>query len=482
MAKGKIDSDPGITALWGITPNLILNGTVNPDFSQIEADVAQMDVNIRFALRYPEKRPFFLEGADFFLTPLEAVFTRTVADPQWGLKLTGKSGRNAFGVFAARDRVNNLIFPSNQGSMSASLDEKVMGGVIRYRRDIGRGSTLGLLFTNRRTNNDYGNSVFGADGFFRLSRTNTINFQYLHSETNYRDAIAPLYGQEEERFGGNAVYAEFFHISRNWIVFSNYRDISPGFRADYGFIPRVDLRNFVALARRRFWGKPGSWFTQLAVGVVADRTVDHNWNLTDQILGLYAGYNGPLQSAVEMYIFQNKEYFNNVMYDLTVLQFTSEMKPTGGLSFTLVGMYGDGIDYSNSRSATLLNLIPGLELSLGKHININFSHTLQRLTIKEGEIFEANLFQTRLIYHFNIRTFFRAIIQFTDVARNPSLYVYPVQPKSQMVFTQLLFSYKINPQTVLFLGYSDNYLGITGIDITRTDRTFFIKVGYAWTM
>jgi hypothetical protein len=103
LARGDIKDDYGLTAKWGITPNLILNGTVNPDFSQVEADVAQLQINRRFALFYPEKRPFFLEGGDFFLTPLQAVFTRTVADPLWGTKLTGKSGRTAMGVFAAQD-------------------------------------------------------------------------------------------------------------------------------------------------------------------------------------------------------------------------------------------------------------------------------------------------------------------------------------------------------------------------------------------
>ncbi len=89
---GGTDYQPGVTARWSMTPNLVFNGTVNPDFSQVEADVAQLDVNNRFALFYPERRPFFMEGADFFLTPLNVIFTRTVADPVAGAKLTGQGG------------------------------------------------------------------------------------------------------------------------------------------------------------------------------------------------------------------------------------------------------------------------------------------------------------------------------------------------------------------------------------------------------
>ncbi len=93
----------------------------------------------------------------------------------------------------------------------------------------------------------------------------------------------------------------------------------------------------------------------------------------------------------------------------------------------------------------------------------------------------ANLSQIRLIYNFNVRAFVRAIVQYLDVSRNPELYLFPVPDKTQTIFTQFLFSYKLNPQTVLFIGYSDNYLGMTGIDITQSDRTFFVKLGYAWT-
>ena len=105
-----------MSARWAITPGTSLQATVNPDFSQVEADAAQLDVNTRFALFFPEKRPFFLEGADFFETQFPLVFTRTVADPVAGLKVTGKQDAHAFGAFFAQDRINNLILPESQRS------------------------------------------------------------------------------------------------------------------------------------------------------------------------------------------------------------------------------------------------------------------------------------------------------------------------------------------------------------------------------
>jgi hypothetical protein len=480
MEKGKIDPDPGLTARWGITPNLILNAAANPDFSQIEADVRELEVNTRFAIRYPEKRPFFLEGADFFLTPMEAVFTRTVADPDGGLKFTGKIGKNAFGIFGAYDRVNNLLFPSNQVSSSTAVDQGVGSGVFRYRRDIGRTSNVGVLYTGR-VSDDYYNHVAGVDGFFQISRTKQFRIQYLHSETKYADEIATDFGQETGAIGGDALYAEFMHFGRNWLYLFIYQDRHPDFRADYGYIPRVDLRRGSGQVGYTFWGERGDWYNQIRIMFRGDMVYDHDGDLTDRSFDIQAQYQGPLQSTVVTQYQRSREFYLTEYYDLNQVVFFAEMKPIGGLSFNVMTQYGDTIDYGNARQAIGLNLLPSLEFGLGRHINVNLQHAFQRLSLEGDEIFTANLSQAKLIYNFNVRTFIRVIVQYLDVARNPNLYLFPIPDKTQTIFTQFLFSYKLNPQTVLFIGYSDNYLGMTDIDVTQTNRTFFVKLGYAWT-
>jgi hypothetical protein len=480
MTAGKIVADPGLTVRWGITPNLILNATANPDFSQVEADVAQLEVNTRFALRYPEKRPFFLEGADFFLTPIEAVFTRTIADPMGGMKFTGKIGKNAFGIFGAYDRFNNLLFPSNQGSLSTSLEQNVFNGVFRYRRDVGENSTVGLLYTGRIAEGYY-NQVAGFDGFFRLSPTDNFRFQYLHSETRYPKDTAQSFGQEMEPFSGFAFLADYFYMSRNWTYGLTYEDRVPGFRADTGYIPRVDIRRVLGNVGRVFWGKSGGWFTRLSFGVNGGATWDHDGNLTDQEVSIQSVYMGPLQSTFVFQYSRAKELYLTTLYPLDYGHFYAELKPAGGLLFQVTGVYGDVIDYSNARQAVQLLLVPAAEASFGRHINCNLSHTFQRMAFQKERIFTANLSQVRLVYNFSTRMFVRAIIQYLHLSRNPELYVSPVLERTQTFFTQFLFSYKLNPQTVLFLGYSDNYLGMTGLDTIQTDRTFFIKIGYAWT-
>lgn len=481
MKNGKIKAEPGITARWGITPNLIFNGTINPDFSQVEADAAQLDVNVRFALYYPEKRPFFLEGADFFLSPLEVVFTRTVADPLWGVKFTGKADRNAIGFFFVQDKMNNLIFPSNQGSTSTSIEENVYGGVFRYRRDIGKSSTLGILYTERMSS-DYYNHVAGFDGFFRLSKTKVLRFQYVHSQTDYPDEIAENFAQKKEPFAGNAIYAQFHHDSKNWFYELKYENLSPGFRADYGFIPRVDYEKMLGNFQRKLWGKKGGWFSFIDFGMKAYRINDHNRKLTDSSIDIYLDYSGPMQSGFSIDLKKNKEFYNGITYDLNVVEGMIEIKPFSGTYFGLYGRTGDAVDYTNSRKANTLLVSSMAQFNLGKHLSVNFRNDYQKLYLKEGEIFRADIAQARLVYNLNIRTFIRAIVQYKYIKRTPELYIMEVEPKTSAFFTQFLFSYKLNPQTVLFLGYSDNYLGSASIDLVQLNRTFFFKIGYAWTM
>jgi hypothetical protein len=478
MEPGKLKVEPGITAKWGITPNLVLNATVNPDFSHVEADAAQLEVNTQFDLRYPEKRPFFLEGVDSFLTPLEVVFTRTVINPVWGLKNTGKIGKNTLGIFVTQDRYNRLIFPSNQGSTSTILKDDTYSGVLRYRRDVGKGSTVGLLYTGRASENYY-NHVLGIDGFFRLTRRKALKFQFLRSETKYPDAISRKFNQTSETFGGNALFVQLKHISRNFSYRFEYENLSPNFRADYGFVPRVDTRRIKGELKPTWWGKRGSLFSKMILSLSYQRVTDHDNNLANQDIDLYLRYEGPLQTVLIPAITRTKELYNGIIFDLTYWGIYSLVKPIGGLKLFFYSLFGDTVDYSNTRVATTFHINPAIEIGIGKHLNINLNHIYERLSLKGEKIYNANLLQARFIYNFNVKTYFRVILQYLHLDRNIDLYITPRAPLTKTLFTQFLFSYKLNPKTVLFIGYSDNHLGLQGIDITRTDRTFFLKIGYA---
>ena len=158
----------------------------------------------------------------------------------------------------------------------------------------------------------------------------------------------------------------------------------------------------------------------------------------------------------------------------------AQFQPGGAARLALLGRFSDAIDYANNQPADEQLLNPQLELKLGRHVNANLDHRFQKLDVEGGTLFEANLSQLRLVYNFSTRMFVRGIFQWLDVSRDPDLYGAPVESETETLFTQLLFSYTVNARTVLFLGYSDNQLGLEDVAMTRTDRTVFFKVGYAW--
>jgi len=487
LSRGDIDAEPGITAKWGVTPDLILNAAANPDFSQVEADVAQLEINRRFALFYPEKRPFFLEGADFFLTPIQAVFTRTVADPVWGTKLTGKAGHTALGFFADQDRLTNLVFPSNQGSAQGSLDQDAFGGVFRLRQDIGRMSTLGVLYTGR-VGSGYSNHLAGADGFIRLDQRNEITFQVLHSETGYPGDVASAYGQPGGRFGGNAVNLQYQYFSRQWIFGLSYQDLSPGFRADHGFVPRVDTRDGQITLFRQIWGKPKGWYNYIRLGAMGEVIYDHAGTLTDRNLMVGCVIQSDLETQLNVHGLFSRTFYQGQYFDTADAAATFRIRPFSGSEIGFQGQAGRAIDYANARPANIFSVGPYGSFSLLRHLNMVLSHAYERLFRGGETVYTANLSQAKFVWNFSVRSFIRAIVQYQDLEQNPAMYLSPVDTRTRGLFTQFLFSYKLNPRTVLFLGYSDNamggvfdsWLGPGRVGITRTDRTFFLKIGYAW--
>ncbi len=482
IEQGDEDVEVGLTARWGITPNLDFGAAVNPDFSQVEADVAQLDVNEQFALFFPERRPFFLEGADLFETQQQIVFTRNVADPAWGVKLTGKEGKNAHAVFVARDELTNLLFPGSQGSDAGSFDFETTNAALRYRRDVGESSVLGAVATYRG-GGDYSNLVLGVDGLLRITDADSIRFQALGSRTEYPAAVAEDFGQPSGSFDGENLLLAYDRVSRDWEWSFQYRDVSEDFRADLGFMPRVDFSILVGGVERNWWGAEGAAWSERSLGFQWDRLEDQAGRLIEEEWEIYADASGPKQSYLFLGAGIEDRVFGGVTFeDDTFFDLYFEFQPRGDLYFTVIARVADAIDFANVRPGDELVVAPELRYDFGDHLRLSLSHTLSRLDVAGGRLFQAELTESRLIYQFNLRTFVRAIVQYTDVERDPALFPGEVEPESEELFTQLLFSYKINPRTVLFLGYSDDAFGGRDFGLTRENRAFFFKLGYAWVL
>jgi hypothetical protein len=241
----------------------------------------------------------------------------------------------------------------------------------------------------------------------------------------------------------------------------------------------VGYHSYDAIIEPIFWTRGQKWFNQISLFLRGIRITDRKGDLSDQEIQLGIDYQGPVQSIFRPTLFIQKERYNGVMYDKTQFQAYLDFRPRGGMKWTILTLFGGAIDYENFLPAKSFLIQPTLDISFGKHINLSLNDTFQRLSREGDKVYSVNLLQAKLVYNFNVRTFFRVILQYQDLKQNQALYIFPVDAQTKTLFTQVLFSYKVNPQTKLFIGYSDNQLGLTEFPLTRRNRTFFLKIGYA---
>jgi hypothetical protein len=479
------DGDPkaelGLTARWGFTPNLTLSAAVNPDFSQVEADARQLEVNRPFAIFYPEKRPFFMEGADFFETSLGVIYTRMVREPAWGLKLTGKEGAHTVGAYVIDDDTTNLIVPGSESSAFTVLDESNRATVLRYKYDLGSRFTLGGIFTNRE-GTEYLNRVGGFDGELRLSPRDRVTVQLLASSTQYPEEISEAFGQPEGEFDDWAGELVYTHETRTWMWWAAWADIGEDFRADLGFMPQVDYVHREVGLGYQWNAVDGSWYSRMDLKAKVADTVDQRGGLLFHEDVVQFTIEGPLQSHSIVRPSLAREGFGGREFDFTRLKLHICAKPNGHSHLWLNLNAGGQVDYANVRAGDFVNLDGGLWYRFGRHLYLEPSFARERMEVDAGWLYTSTIAQLTASWQFDARTFVRAILQHVGDRFNPELYADGRGPEYEDLFAQLLFSYKVNPQTVLFVGYSDTSAAAGDYGLTRTNRTVFAKVGYAWVL
>ncbi|UCF04955.1 MAG: hypothetical protein JSV33_13690 [bacterium] len=252
-----IKGDIALGIGYDITSELTAEATFNPDFSQVEADIAQLDVNTTFALFYPERRPFFQEGSDLFDTYYNAVYTRSINDPILAGKMTYRRGSNSIAFLSAYDEHSVIILPFEEQSRFVE-NGKSYSNVLRFRHDLGKASHVGLVATDRRFTSGGSGSLVGLDGQIRLSTSNSLRFQFLGSYTKEVDNIAlvadssfnaELFSNDKytarldgESFLGHGLLVNLERSTGNYWGGVEYGELSPTFRADNGFEPSNNKR------------------------------------------------------------------------------------------------------------------------------------------------------------------------------------------------------------------------------------------------
>jgi hypothetical protein len=479
-----IEGDGGVDVKWTPGSNHALDATLNPDFSQIEADAAQIAVNQRFALFYPEKRPFFLEGVDLLETPIQAVYTRTITSPRWGVRGTGKIGDSAYTLLVTEDRGGGLvILPGPRFSLFAPQDFNSIAAIGRLRHDFGS-SFAGLLATDREVRGGGHNRVLGPDFEWRPDAINRVRGQFLWSDTQTPNRPDLAQEWDGRSLSGGAVDLRWTHNEAGPEGFLHYRELGNGFRADDGFLPQVGVRLGEAFAGWNFY--PTGLLNHVRPQFFSTYSEDRQGSLIDRNIspGVFLLGQRNLQAEVDLNLSATR--IAGKVFERTNVFFVFQVDPSRRLSrIELDGNIGEEFDFDNARVGDGVRLSSTITVKPTDHLALEFIGNHQTLDVKgddgrKGRLFRAQTARLKATYTFTARSLMRLIGQWVETERDPSLYRFPVSRKSGFFDGSALFSYKLNWQTVLFIGYGDNRSLRANGDLVAAGRQFFLKVSYAF--
>jgi hypothetical protein len=484
LVNRPVEGNGGLDAKWIPNADTAIDATVNPDFSQVESDVAQISVNSRFALFYPEKRPFFLEGLELFATPIPALYTRTLTSPRWGLRATGKEDGTAYTLLVAQDRGGgSVVLPGPQSSELAPQDFDSTAVIGRVRHDLGR-SFAGLLFSDREDHGGGHNRVFGPDFQWNPSQTDQVTGQVLLSFTknlDRPDLSQRWTGQDESSF---ATQASWNHTTRTLAWFLELQDFGDHFRADNGFVPQVGFRRALGQLFYRFY--PTGLLSRLTPLLVEDDSSDTQGRILLHRTSPGIQFQGKANSSGEIDVFFDKVRAGDRLFDRRQVSYTFALTPSSGLpNFAASGVFGEDVDFVNARIGRGAQINLSAEVRPTDHLDLQVNASRQWLDVRKdagrsGRLFTAQVERLKVTYNFDARTFLRAIGEYVATDRDPSLYTVPVISREGTFTASALFAYKLDWQTVLFVGYGDDRVLNDRNDLVRTGRQLFLKASYAF--
>jgi hypothetical protein len=519
-----LDFDPGVNVKFGITPSVTLDLTVNPDFAQVEADQVVITANQRFPIFFPEKRPFFLEGIDIFQTPLQALHTRAIIDPDVAAKLSGKAGRNSFGILVASDNAPGNFSeeerddPFIRPTIERLLDKNAYIGIVRLRRDVGKENSIGTFFSTYNFV-DRHNHNGGVDGNFRLNEQTTFEFQVLGTTLR----ALQLDSSDVNVNTTNNGLGYFYRLAkegRRLKFDTSGEGRTRNYVADVGFTPRTNTNAHSINLRYISEPDPNPKARIVSWRIVNFFNTNYDWQRRLQYwnnetqfgfnfqrqtyfrIGSSFGYErifeeefGPKRTDTQQGAFfgddpERSAYLKNIFAygeTIPIKQFSAFVffgYKRGQLDFD----FGAGPKFPRVSPAALnypnspLDPGPGNQIELTVNLSYQPTSALQAtLDFTKTKLvrqdtrrvaFNDNIVSGRISYQFTRFTFARARVDYDSL--------------STKVLGQLLFGWTPNPGTAVYVGYNDdlNYNGFspfTGLyepRFRRNNRMFFIKLSY----
>jgi hypothetical protein len=490
----------GGDARWGIRQNLTLNGTINPDFSQVEADVGQVLLNERFALFYPEKRPFFLDGLELFDSPNQLIYTRQIVAPLGGVKLAGKLGGT---------NIASMVVADDQ-TYSWGGNHSPLFGVSRIRYDFGSSNTLGAVLTAREDGGSYSRVAAGDFRFYHSK----LYFAQFQAAQSWTDSVG-------SRRNGSLLQADWDRTGRAWGFHYTLRSLDPGFNAAAGFVNRTGIIETRAFNRLSFYGNQGALVQTYGSFFGLDRiwnnagaghgmaessesiqpiaTIRGGWQLSSAITHSYFAFDPALYAG---YTIQRSA--GTVTDTGTFTVPPPEKDELGGsLSVTTptYRVFSGTASVTEGRVPIFSEAAPGRSSRIDAALDvrpttaIRSSLQFSRLTIarkSDGSRFSSETIpRIKVEYQISPPIFLRLVGQYAARSRsplrdrngNPILVngVLDAGETTNEFSTDWLFSYRPVPGTLVYLGYGSTLEEPREFrfqDLRRTRDGFFGKISY----
>jgi len=276
------DLEAGIDLTWKPRANTVVDATIFPDFSQIEADAPQLTGNTQFALALTEKRPFFLEGTDLLSTQVPVVYTRAFTDPNAGVRITDRSARHEYSALALRDAGGGTVIEPGPLNSRLALQDFQSTAFVARDRFLLDSKSFGMLATARFNDDGSQNVVIGADGTWTPSAADQITAQFLSAQTrnpNRPDLLDVWTGQ---RLAGNAGSLAWIHSANSWYANVRYESYARDFRAWNGFVTQVGVSSLVGLVDLYSYPQNNRWITRMGPRLVVSYVEDDAGSVISQ--------------------------------------------------------------------------------------------------------------------------------------------------------------------------------------------------------
>lgn len=506
LAVDDFQGEPSLSAKFAPSSSVTLEAALNPDFSQIESDADQIDVNSTIVQQYPERRPFFQEGNDLFRTMFNSFYTRMVNDPEVAAKGTARWDRTSLAWTFARDEHSPYIIPLEERSRFVAMGRSTVN-VARLLHSFKPGSQGGLMVTDRRYDGGGSGTILSADANIRLTRTLSWASQVIHSLTDEPDghAVSPgatfaggdhTVALDGETFGGGALITELRRRARHWNFTLDYNHVSPTYRTQTGYDPWNDQRNAFLWTSYTFF-PPGGLFERIAPGVFTNGRWNYDGDRKWSHVNLFTDVNlRRAQTHIAVNYQRGEETWGGVHFPgLWTAGCNVDTQP---LDAVALGGYANV-----GRGPAFLTLDRGRELGWGLALTLKpldrliveptFDYVRSRDAATDELLFRQAIARARVRLQLNPRLSLRLVVQHND-ARSPfyqELAAAGEYPDYHMDFGRKweidpLLTYRLNPFSVFYLGSTHDLRDFNAADpgapslFRQTGRQYFVKLQYLW--